>query len=161
MHRYNVLTMAAIAALLATAACSPFQKSSNEIKLQDIPVGERWNANLSTPAGLTGVVQIHGTGYLARDASGSSKAVIHISNATSGGVHPWSVRVGRCGTDSPVFGDLSAYPDLRVDDDGAAQGGALHSVPFPTSGNYSIEVRASPTNMGTVIACGNLAPPAL
>jgi hypothetical protein len=69
------------------------------------------------------------------------------------------VRVGLCGTENPVLGDLSAYPNLRVNKDGTAQGGALLSVPFPTSGSYSLEVRASPTNMGTVIACGNLAPP--
>ncbi len=159
MHRHIVFSTAAVAALVATAACNPFHKTSNEIKVQDIPVGERWNATLATPSSLTGAVQIHGTGYIARDPSGSSKAVIHISNATAGGVHPWTVRVGHCGTDNPVFGDLSAYPNLRIDKDGTAQGGALLSVPFPTTGTYSLEVRASPTNMGTVIACGNLAPP--
>jgi hypothetical protein len=159
MHRHSVFTTAAVAAILTTAACNPFHKTSNEIKVQDVPVGERWNATLATPSGLAGAVQVHGTGYVARDPSGSAKAVIHVSNATPGGVHPWSVRVGLCGTDNPVFGDLSAYPNLKIDKDGTAQGGATLSVPFPTSGSYSLEVRASPTNMGTVIACGNLAPP--
>lgn len=159
MHRHIVFSMAAAATLIATAACNPFHKTSNEIKVQDIPVGERWNATLATPSGLAGAVQIHGSGYIARDPSGSSKAVIHVSNATAGGVHPWSVRVGLCGADNPVFGDLSAYRNLKVDKDGTAQAGALLSVPFPTSGSYSLEVRASPSNMGTVIACGNLAPP--
>lgn len=160
MHRHKVLSIAAGAAIVAAAACNPFHKTSNEIKVQDIPVGERWNAILATPSGLAGAVQIHGTGYVARDPSGSSKAVIHVSNATAGGVHPWSVRIGLCGnSDNPVFGDLSAYPNLKIDKDGTAQGGALLSVPFPTSGSYSLEVRASPTNMGTVITCGNLAPP--
>jgi len=159
MYHRKVISAAAIAALIAAAACNPFHKTSNEIKPQDIPVGERWNATLATPAGLAGAVQVQGTGYLARDPSGSSKAVIHVSNATPGGVHPWSVRVGHCGTDNPVLGDMSAYPNLKIDNDGTAQGGAMLSVPFPTSGIYSLEVRASPTNMGTVIACGNLAPP--
>jgi hypothetical protein len=159
MHRHKVLTTTAVAAIVAIAACNPFHKTSNEIKVQDIPVGERWNATLATPSGLAGAVQVHGTGYVARDPSGSAKAVIHVSNATPGGVHPWSVRVGLCGTDNPVFGDLSAYPNLKIDKDGTAQGGATLSVPFPTSGSYSLEVRASPSNMGTVIACGNLAPP--
>jgi hypothetical protein len=160
MHRHNVFSMVAVAAIVSSAACNPFHKTANEIKVQDIPVGERWNATLATPSGLAGAVQIHGTGYVAHDPSGSSKAVIHVSNATAGGVHPWSVRVGLCGdANNPVFGDLSAYPNLKIDKDGTAQGGALLSVPFPTSGNYSLEVRASPTNTGTVIACGNLAPP--
>ncbi|MDQ2932396.1 MAG: hypothetical protein M3Y05_16465 [Gemmatimonadota bacterium] len=152
--------MVAVAAIVTAAACNPFHKNANEIKTVDIPVGERWNATLATPSGLAGAVQIHGSGYVARDPSGSSKAVIHVSNATAGGVHPWSVRIGLCGDpNNPVLGDLSAYPNLKIDNDGTAQGGALLSVPFPTSGSYSLEVRASPTNMGTVITCGNLAPP--
>jgi hypothetical protein len=159
MHRHKVLSIAAIATIVASAACNPFHKTSNEIKPQDIPIGERWNATLATPSGLTGAVQVRGTGYLARDPSGSAKVVIHVSNATPGGVHPWAVRAGHCGTDNPVLGDLSAYPNLKIDKDGTAQESALLSVPFPTSGAYSLEVRASPTNMATVIACGNLAPP--
>jgi hypothetical protein len=158
MHPHNVFSMAAIATVVSTAACNPFHKPASEIKQQDIPVGERWNATLATPAGLQGAVQVHGTGYLARDPNGS-KAVIHASNATPGGVHPWSIRVGRCGTDNPVFGDPAAYSNLKVDKDGEAQTSATLSVPFPTSGDYSLEVRASPSNMGTVIACANLAPP--
>jgi hypothetical protein len=158
MLRYNVLSIAAIATIVATAACNPFHHTANEIKVQDIPVGERWNATLATPSGLQGAVQVRGSGYLARDPNGS-KAVIHISNATPGGVHPWSIRSGLCGTENPVFGDASKYPNLKVDNDGTAQGGATLSTPFPTSGDYSLEVRASPTNTGTVIACGNLAPP--
>ena len=159
MLRHNVVSFAAIATIVAAAACNPFHKNANEITVQDIPVGERWNATLATPSGLQGAVQVHGTGYLARDPGGS-KAVIHISNATPGGVHPWSIRSGLCGnSDNPVFGDASAYPNLKVDEDGTAQTSANLSAPFPTSGDYSLEVRASPTNTGTIIACGNLAPP--
>jgi hypothetical protein len=159
MDRHKVLTLAAIATVVASTACNPFHKTANEITVQDIPVGERWNATLATPSGLQGAVQVHGTGYLARDPNGS-KAVIHLSNATPGGVHPWSIRTGLCGNvDNPVLGDASAYPNLKVDKDGAAQTSATLSTPFPTSGEYSLEVRASPSNMGTVIACGNLAAP--
>jgi len=158
MQRLNAVSIAAVATIVATAACNPFHKTANEIKVQDIPVGERWNAALATPSGLQGAVQVRGTGYLARDPGGS-KAVIHVSNATPGGVHPWSVRVGHCGGENEVFGDPSAYRNLKIDKDGTAQTSANLSAPFPTSGDYSLEVRASPTNMGTVIACGNLAPP--
>jgi len=158
MQRLNAVSIAAVAIIVATAACNPFHKTATEIKVQDIPVGERWNAALATPSGLQGAVQVRGTGYLARDPGGS-KAVIHVSNATPGGVHPWSVRVGHCGGENEVFGDPSEYRNLKIDKDGTAQTSANLSAPFPTSGDYSLEVRASPTNMGTVIACGNLAPP--
>src|SRR3954466_9260687 len=112
MHRSTALSIAAIATIVASTACNPFHKNSNEIKVQDIPVGERWNAALATPSGLQGAVQVRGTGYLARDPGGS-KAVIHVSNATPGGVHPWFIRVGHCGTENPVFGDPSAYSNLK------------------------------------------------
>ena len=130
MHRHIVFSIAAVAAIVATAACNPFHKTSNEIKVQDIPVGERWNATLATPSSLAGAVQIHGTGYIARDPSGSSKAVIHVSNATAGGVHPWTVRVGLCGTDNPVLRrslGLSESPH-RQGRDGAGRRTPLGSV---------------------------------
>ena len=158
MLRHNVLSIATTATIVAIGACNPFHHNANKITVQDIPVGERWNATLATPAGLQGAVQVHCNGYLAHDPN-CSKAVIHISNATPGGVHPWAIRTGLCGNENPVLGDASAYPNLKVDNDGTAQGGATLSTPFPTSGDYSLEVRASPSNMGTVIACGNLAPP--
>lgn len=160
MHRLQFFSAAAIVTIVATAACNPFHKNANEIQRADIPVGERWNAILATPSGLAGAVQIKGTGYLARgDSPDASKAVIHTSNATQGGIHPWQVQAGHCGTDSPVVGDQSAYPNLKVDKDGTAQTSANLKIPFPTSGEYSLVVFASPTNMGTIIACGNLAPP--
>jgi len=158
MQRKYLQSFIAVATIVAAAACNPFHKTANEIKPQDIPINERWNATLATPSGLQGAVQVRGTGYLARDPNGS-KAVIHISNATPGGMHPWFIRTGLCGNESPVFGDATAYPNLKIDKDGTAQTSAMLSAPFPTSGDYSLEVRASPTNMGTVIACGNLAPP--
>lgn len=160
MQHYRVSSALAIAVIIATAACNPFHKNANEIKRADIPVGERWNAILATPSSLAGAVQIKGTGYVAKgDSPSASKAVIHTSNATQGGIHPWQVRTGQCGVDAPVFGDPSAYSNLKVDKDGTAQGSANLNVPFPTSGEYSLVVFASESNMGTIIACGNLAPP--
>ncbi len=160
MRRSRLFT-AAVAATLATAGCNPFHKNANEIKRSDVPVGERWNATLATPSGLAGAVQVRGSGYLARgdSPSSNSKAVIHVSNATPGGIHPWQVRNGQCGNDSPIVGDQSSYPNLKIDNDGTAQGSANLNIPFPTSGDYSLQVMASASNMGTVIACGNLAPP--
>jgi len=78
MHRHIVFSMAAVAAIIATSACNPFHKTSNEINVQDIPVGERWNATLATPSGLAGAVQIHGTGYIARDPWHRSTIVLGI-----------------------------------------------------------------------------------
>ena len=160
MRLHHVGSAVALVAILATAACNPFHKNANEIQRVDIPVGERWNAVLATPSSLAGALQINGTGYIARgDSPSASKVVIHTSNATQGGGHPWQARTGNCGSDSPVFGDPAKYSNLKVDKDGTAQASAELDVPFPTSGQYSLVIFASPSNMNTIIACGNLAPP--
>ena len=118
------------------------------------------NASLATPSDLQGALQVKGDAYMARgDNSNTTKAVIHISNAAPGGQHPWHVHVGQCGDNGPIFGAASDYPILHVDKDGTAEATANISQNYPTSGQYYINVHASVNNMGTIISCGNLAPP--
>jgi hypothetical protein len=46
-----------------------------------------------------------------------------------------------------------------VNGDGKATATADLPVAMPMSGQYYINVHASASNMATIIACGNLAPP--
>jgi hypothetical protein len=48
---------------------------------------------------------------------------------------------------------------LAVDGNGNASSTARLNVTLPDSGNYYVNVHALATNMGTIISCGNLAPP--
>jgi hypothetical protein len=75
-------------------------------------------------------------------------------------MHPWHVHRGQCGSDQGVFGPADAYNPLKVDGDGRATATANLPVQLPRTGSFFINVHASAKNMSTIVACGNLAPPA-
>ena len=125
------------------------------------PVAKRWNATLSTPAGLSGALQVRGTGWMGvreKDAT-KTEAYVSIENAAPGGRHPWHVHLGQCGSDQGILGPADAYPVLKVGGNGKADATAKLDLPVPATGQYFINVHASPENMGTIVACGNLASP--
>lgn len=126
------------------------------------PATPRWNAMLQTPANLTGVAQVRGAGWMAASARDSSRTEAHvdISNAAPGGQHPWHVHRGSCGNDTGIVGDSTAYQALDVGSDGKASSTAILKLPAPASGDYFVDVHAAANNMSTIVACGNLAPPA-
>ena len=143
---------------LAVGACGG---KNVEIDPESEMVGTRWNATLATPTQLAGAVQVKGTGWMTGDKGDTTKtrAFVAIQNAVPGGEHPWHVHLGQCGNDRGIFGAVGAYQPLRVGSDGQAQESAVLQVPVPVAGQYFINVHASRNNMGTIIACGNLAPP--
>ena len=49
---------------------------------------------------------------------------------------------------------------LKVGGDGKAHAEADLPIPMPPAGQYFVNVHASAKNMATIVACGNLAPPA-
>jgi hypothetical protein len=155
------LTAAAAVAAMSIFGCGGGSKAV-EINPGAKPVGTRWNAVLATPASMVGAVQIQGTGYMEADADNPQQTHAHVSirNAAPGGEHPWHVHVGRCGTDQGIFGPPESYGILRVGDKGLAEGDATIPLAFPRAGQYFVNVHASKENMGTIVACGNLAAPA-
>ena len=154
----STLTAGLIAVAAALGACGG---RSVQIDPDAKPVASRWNATLSTPAGLSGALQVRGTGWmgLREKDSSQSEAYVSIENAAPGGRHPWHVHVGQCGSDRGILGAADAYPVLKVGGNGKADATAKLDIPLPTTGQYFINVHASPENMGTIVACGNLAPP--
>jgi hypothetical protein len=125
-------------------------------------VAGRWNGTLTTPAQLAGALQIRGQAWMGADAENAdrTRAQAEISNAAPGGVHPWHVHRGRCGSDQGIFGPADAYEPLEVDGDGRARASAELRVALPKTGSFFVNVHASKQNMSTIVACGNLAPPA-
>jgi hypothetical protein len=132
-----------------------------EINPQQQAAGSRWNATLATPAQLSGAMNLQGRGFWASEEGNPSRsrAQVDIANAVPGGDHPWHVHVGQCGSNGPIVGPAASYRSLEVGDDGKATATADLPVAMPTSGQYYVNVHASTNNMGTIIACGNLAPP--
>lgn len=154
------LTAAIAAVAMSVIACGG--NKAVEINPAAKPVGTRWNAVLATPASMAGAVQVQGSAWMEPDGANAQETHAHvsISNAAPGGEHPWHVHIGRCGSDQGIFGPPEAYGILRVGDKGLAEGDANIPLALPKEGQYFVNVHASKENMGTIVACGNLAPPA-
>jgi hypothetical protein len=147
---------------LVLAACNPFHREPVTEVTRDANLNSRWRASLVTPATLVGAVQINGSATMApaknRD---NTQLSLTLANATPGGVHPWQVHRGQCGADEGVFGSSDAYAPLRVSDEGKGSASATIPGQTPTGGMYFVSVGASTANPETIVACGNLAPPAM
>jgi hypothetical protein len=148
--------------LLGFAGASCGGRQAVELNPNSPLIATRWNGTLATPRALLGVVDIRGSAWMSPDQKDADKTVAHVDlqNAVPGGVHPWHVHRGRCGSDQGVFGPGDAYKPLKVGDNGRAISDAKLPVPAPKTGDYFVNIHASARNMGTIIACGNLAPPA-
>jgi hypothetical protein len=149
------------AVILALTSCGGGRRAV-EIDADAAGVADRWNATLSTPRGLAGVSDIRGQGWMVDDPQDQerTRAGVEIRNAVPGGRHPWHVHRGQCGSDQGILGPADAYKPLEVEGNGRATETAVVPIPLPKSGGYFINVHASARNMSTIVACGNLAPPA-
>ena len=155
------LVMLAVAAF-ALSSCNPFRHDSAvQVSAKDENLNSRWHANLATPADLAGAVQMNGSASMApATKAGNTTVSLALANATPGGVHPWQLHRGQCGSDDGIVGSAGAYPVAKVGRDGHATASANLTLDTPTVGNYFVNVHASAQNMGVIVACGNLAPPA-
>jgi len=148
-------------AVFAAASCGGGRQAV-EINPSAQPIGPRWNGTLSTPASLAGALQIGGRSWMGADEknAGKTQAHVEIANAAPGGVHPWHIHRGRCGADQGIVGPTDSYKPLKVDNGGRATAKVSLPLPLPRTGEHYVDVHASAANMGTAVACGNLAPPA-
>jgi hypothetical protein len=137
-------------------------RQSVEINPDTQPVASRWNGVLATPPELAGIVQVRGQAWMGPDEKGvdRTRAHVDISNAVPGGQHPWHVHRGQCGSDKGILGPADEYPPLKVEGNGRSGATATLPIAFPKTGEYFVNVHASSKNMSTIVACGNLAPPA-
>jgi hypothetical protein len=149
--------------LLASAACGVFGGGGAvELGTVGAAAGSQWNATLSSPTAMAGVVQMTGTASMAPSPDSASTIItINLANASPGGIHPWQVRSGECGAarTATTFGASDAYEPLEVDSDGRANSTATIDSRIPATGRYSAVVHASAANNTTIVACGNLAAP--
>ena len=165
MSTHRLLAVAVSAVL--SAACF-HQDPVVQVSAQDATLNTRWHANLASPADLAGIVQMKGSASMAPSPdSTSTNITIALANASPGGMHPWAVHRGQCGTrtdywngtDDGIFGPSEAYATLEVGSDGLANGVATVSQQTPKSGEYFVVIYASVANADRIVACGNLAPP--
>lgn len=159
MHRSRLFVLSL--STLALAACNPFHRDPVTEVTRDANQNARWRAALVTPGALAGAVQMRGTASMQPSKNGEQTTLsVSLTNATPGGVHPWRVHRGQCGADEGAFGMADVYKPVRIDDEGRGEASATVSGATPTMGGYYVTVHASAANPETVVACGNLAPPA-
>jgi hypothetical protein len=158
MQTRYLLVLLPVAAL---TACNPFHRNPVSEVRRDANVNSRWRASLVSPAALAGAVQMQGSASMQPTASGQGTSFsLSLSNATPGGVHPWQVRRGQCGSDQGPFSSGAIYQPLKIGDDGRGESGVTVPVPTPGNGEFFVTVAASAANAEMVVACGNLAAPA-
>ena len=152
--RIAALTLGLVAALACSKAVKVETNPSAgkiDVDVQKPGVPELWKGTLASVGGST--VTGTATGSTAHD---SSHVMVNIMGATPGATLPWRVHKGKCSdAGAPVFGDPSAYPPLVVGSDGRATATAHLGTKLNEAENYIINVHASPTSMGTIVACGD------
>jgi hypothetical protein len=161
MSHPRVLLLALSAFTLVS--CNPFHRGSSvQVSAKDANLNSRWHASLATPAGLAGAIQMNGSASMApAPKTGNTTVSLDLANATPGGLHPWQLHRGQCGSDDGIVGSAGAYPVAKVGRDGHAAAMANLTLDTPTVGSYFVSVSASAANDAVTVACGNLAPPTL
>ena len=145
-------------AFLLTAACSKTLKVETDAKSgrADIDIQAP-----GVPEGYTGTLNAVGTSGITGTATGTTgndmtRVVLNIMGAQPGSTLPWHIHDGKCSeAGAPVVGSATAYPPLVVGSDGRATAEANVAVGLNEAKNYIINVHASPTNLGTIVACGD------
>jgi hypothetical protein len=145
-------------AFLVSAACARTVKVETDPKagkadvdVQAPGVPETWDATLAAVggSGISGTAK----GTSAHD---STHVTINVTGAQAGATLPWHVHEGKCGDASPpIVGDASAYPPIVVGSDGTGTATAHVTVDLNEAKQYIVNVHASPTALGTIVACGD------
>ncbi len=113
----------------------------------------KWTTTLESKGGT----MVVGTASAMPGSTPGTTAVeIAITGAPANGVHPWHVHVGSCSSGGDIVGPPTDYAPLTADANGAATSMATVNVPAPTSGDFHVNVHMSPTDLGTIVACGDL-----
>jgi hypothetical protein len=155
-------SLALMAMTLMLGACSMFHPKPRavEVNAADVNLNSSWHAMMASPATLAGAVQMSGSASMAPGSKrGTTEILLRLGNTSPGGVHPWAIHLGQCGSDEGVFGALESYPPLLVGSDGTGDSMATVALNTPTGGDYFVSVQASPQNRQLTVACGNLAAP--
>lgn len=115
--------------------------------------GESWKGNVTGRNTWTGA---SGTAT-ARVEGNNTLTTLVLTGLPSGGPYPWHVHDGTCETGGPIVGDATAYPPLMVGADGRTEANArLLGIKLNEAKKYHVNVHRSPTDLATIIACGEL-----
>lgn len=145
----SIKTIALLSGLVAAAGCASQGGGGEDGMMED---GATMFSAVLNPNGDMG----HGGSAEARSSMSGTMVTITLDRGTTGGTHPWHIHEGRCGSGGGVVGQGSAYPVLEPDANGDATATANLTVSLDPSGEYYVQIHQSPSQMGTIAACGNL-----
>ena len=140
---------------LAAAGCVKVQTSGEGVDVDVDRPGDNaevWNATLQ---GQANFMAARATAR-ATVAEGQTTATATLTGGMAGHVHPWHIHEGDCGSGGPIVGPATAYPPLRPGVDGSATATARIGVALNETRDYHVNIHASPQELGTIMACGNL-----
>lgn len=112
---------------------------------------EEWGGPIQGQASWTGISG-RSTG---RESNGTLSVNVSLTGLPANGTHPWHVHEGKCGDNGPIVGPPTAYPALRPGGDGHATAAASIGVDLNEARDYYVNVHLSPSQLGTIIACGD------
>lgn len=84
------------------------------------------------------------------------EASASIAGDESGAVRPWHVHYNTCAEGGAIVGADGDYPRLNVDEDGTADVSTTVPEPMDTTASFHVNIHLSESEMGTIIACGDL-----
>ncbi|HKY61702.1 MAG TPA: hypothetical protein VJP59_11890 [Gemmatimonadota bacterium] len=155
------LTLIAIA--LGLAACATrtdtqvATTAEPETPVEETPVEtERAPGSLDIVVAPNAGFEVEGEAGVRELDDQRSSVTIEIRGAASNAMLPWHVHEGVCGSGGAIVGDASAYPPLAAGLDGTASAEAVIDVSLDPAADYHINVHESPSEMDTVVACGDL-----
>lgn len=112
-----------------------------------------WETALSPAA--TGST-VSGRASIRATREGDSEAAISIEGAEPGRTYPWHIHSGTCGSGGPIFGDADDYQPVTTSDTGDGEAEATVPVGLDPEGDYYVNVHASPEDLATIVACGEV-----
>jgi hypothetical protein len=139
--------------LLAAATALCVLASCDTLTIVDPPV--TWQATLTGNPGwehLSGTAQVQQA-----SATANFSATAQIQGDAAGAVRPWHVHNNTCAQGGGIVGADGDYPRLNVGAGGTATATATVPAGLVRGAAYHVNVHLSVAEMGTVIACGDLA----
>lgn len=140
MRRSSVAT-----ALVALAIASSAAVAMSPIHLE-------WEGKLAGKDGS----KITGEATMKEGEDGKSTVVeLMLVGDENGATRPWHVHVGSCAKGGGVFGGGKSYTPVATSG-GHGMSKATLPVAVPDTGSYYVNIHESASNMGKIVACGDL-----
>jgi hypothetical protein len=147
-------------ALLAACSQTPRLHLDPDTGRADVDMeaaGESWEEWKGTIRGMGATARMSGASTVRVQESGTH-AMVSVRGAEAGEQLPWHIHEGRCETPGgAIVGPPAAYSPVSVASNGQATAMAnLPGVRLNEATPYKVNFHASPSEMGTIVACADL-----